>query len=339
MARTTAPALTTLVATMLVLVIPALAFADEVWIARAPIAVDGEDVGHLESIPVEIAGVDGDRIDVRYRDAILELDATVDLADESTFVEVGFKRRTRVDNDSGYVIRALAGAYAPLFRVGAREYEIALPDWMPAEVGRVSRRTQLPREQPEPAPFTARQYAPASAPTVLRCDGAELRPSPRSAQRWTIPTFTALYEIAPARNGLVRVAVVDDEGFIVEGYTPVPPCTERSFSTVCHAGGSSGGRPRPQLDVTNLPPQTTLLAADGSSAPFATIGIATVAHREEPNGRWHVDVCTATGIAHLVYAAHLPPSGAAPTASTMSCSGAHFASNLWPPRPGTSTLP
>ncbi len=327
-------------AAALVVIVPSVAAADELWIAHAPIEADGVDVGVVASVRAQVAGVDGDRIAFRHQGDLVTLDATLDLARAGTHVQVGFARETRVATDTDFVIRAQAGTYAPLYSLDAEEYEIALPPGLPAWSARVERpsRGELPSFTPREPFDTELDPLTVEEPRMIaRCPGAELRPTRTSDDRWELPTSSTLVAIGPARGGLIRVRAIQRHGFSVDGFTEVPTCETTYFSSGGY-GGSTGrivdvmGDPRRAI----LAPGTGLLAVEGGSAPFATLRIGAQAFGFH-EGQWVLYLCSGDGSILLDVAGFVAPTSEPATSTRTSCCFEAGTTSIpedhWPARP------
>ncbi len=252
----------------LVLLFASVARAEDLYVVRADVYDDQVAVGSIASMRIAVTGTDGDRIAFSHGDQELALEATLDLADAATQVQVGFAADAPLDVATPFAIHALEGSYAPLFAIDEAHVELALPADLPVGVASASRPIALPDAAPRRAPFSTASDTGIGEQLTL-CRGDVLRSAARGGARWRLPPSAMVIANGEPR-GRTRPVRVIVEGFAVDGWLAIRECHEGMG--IMTTGGSGGcNMSRTVGRRVMLRAGTALYASASGGDPFATI--------------------------------------------------------------------
>lgn len=258
----------------LLLLMGAPAAAQSLHVIRAPLSVDGDDVGELWGAPVRLAGWEDDRRPlVRYADRDVRMRAAIDLAADRSYVVAGVGRAVTLRTDAPFRIEMRPSSWAPLAGRAPNGLRILLPEGLPAREAVLGPSRAVPSGAEPPAEAFSHAGAPPSFDAS--CGTLALRARPRAdAATWTVDGSRGAVHAGPQRDGFTRARFFVD-GFVVHGWIEgaLPTCEPviqgASFGTGCGDGYGQG-------IVVTLPAGTDLYASETATRPFATLRRAMV---------------------------------------------------------------
>jgi hypothetical protein len=283
--------------------VPSAASAQSFHLQAATLERDGEAVGEVSRLPVEVVRwLDATTARVRHVDDAVTLEADVDLADPQDFLQAGVGRDVRLRGTGAWKVTMLRGAWAPVLRGSEDEVRVALPPALPVSWGRIIGQVEGAPAAPDRGPWAfvaAAGEAEASTDgdaealgeLIQHCPGLTIHAGPRLEDPgWLVPETTHDIRKVGFRAGWYEVRV-RHEGFLLEGFL------ERSaagYDGVLGGLGLSGvgtgcGDGIARGRVVRLAPGTQLYATADAEQPFATL------HREntglEPADRTFARAC------------------------------------------------
>lgn len=301
---------------LLCLSAPGLAAAQSFHVSNAVLRSEGHSVGELFGAPVDISGWTSDtRPTIAYADRVVTMTATIDLADENTFLSAGVGRARPVQTTSAFRIDMNANVWAPVWGRAQDGVRIALPPGFPA------REAVLPTSPRMSAtadpPHDAFSYAGTPRTFDLVCGQLRIRAEPRAdAELWLAAGDGAALHVGVERDGFTRVRLFRD-GFVVHGWLEGGPPSCQDLNMGLSGVGSGCGDGRGRGIIVNLPAGTELYGSRTAAQPFGRLRADTPGL--EPVDGDVAQACTngvcrrvppePTGTARWIMHSHRPRSG------------------------------